>query len=176
MNTQSAFLEKPNLVNIIAWTTLASGIVNIMWGLAASATAFVTIIGIICIPLTILPSILGIFEILYAAKLLSNPPHPVQPAKTIAILEIVCILTGNVFSMVVGILSLVFYNDQIVRDYFARLNGTMSPAPITPVLPAPIEEPIPSPIYREDMPPVDEHPASESEPPDDHEKPKSSPE
>ena len=135
--------QKPALVNVIAWTTLASGIVNLFWGLAASGTALATIIGIICIPITILPTILGVFEILYAAKLLSNPPQAVKPSTSIAILEIVCVITGNVFSMAVGILSLVFYNDEIVRDYFARLNGIVPQAPALPLSPvAPVEEPI----------------------------------
>jgi hypothetical protein len=31
--------------------------------------------------------------------------------------------------MIVGILSLVFYNDQTVKDYYARLNR---PAPLAP--------------------------------------------
>ena len=103
MNAQSTYPEKPTLVNIIAWTTLASGIVNLGWGLVISATALLTIVGICCTPLTILPAILGIFEIIYAAKLLSTPPQVVRPATNLAILEIVCILTGNVFTMVVGV-------------------------------------------------------------------------
>jgi hypothetical protein len=135
--------QRPTLVNVIAWTTLASGIVNIIWGLAASGTALATIIGIICTPITILPTVLGVFEILYAAKLLSNPPQAVQPSTNIAIFEIVCILMGNVFAMVVGILSLVFYNDQIVKDYFARLNGTAPLLPAFPLPPAPPEPPVP---------------------------------
>jgi len=135
--------QRPTLVNVIAWTTLASGIVNIIWGLAASGTALATIIGIICTPITILPAVLGVFEILYAAKLLSNPPQAVQPSTNIAIFEIVCILMGNVFAMVVGILSLVFYNDQIVKDYFARLNGTAPLLPAFPLPPAPPEPPVP---------------------------------
>ena len=129
--------QKPTLVNVIAWTTLASGIVNIIWGLAASGTALATVIGIICTPITILPTVLGIFEILYAAKLLSNPPQVVKPSTNIAVLEIVCVLAFNIFAMVVGILSLVFYNDQIVKEYFDRLNG------ITPLAPAPSGELVP---------------------------------
>src|SRR5258706_1977380 len=100
------FQQKPTLVNVIAWTTLVSGIVNLFWGLAASGTALATIVGVICVPLTILPTILGIFELIYAAKLFSNPPQPIQPSTNIAIFEIACILTANVFSMAVGILSL----------------------------------------------------------------------
>jgi len=143
MNTQ----QKPILVNAIAWMTLASGIVNLFWGVAASGTALATIVGIFCTPLTILPTILGVFEIIYAAKLFSNPAQPVLPSTNIAIFEIVCIVTGNVFSMAVGILSLVFYNDVVVKDYFARLNGTpvqgTSAAPMTEPASLPSSEPAP---------------------------------
>jgi hypothetical protein len=176
MNTQ----QKPTLVSVIAWMTLVSGIVNLFWGLAASGTALATIVGIICTPLTILPTILGVFELIYAAKLLSNPVQPVKPSTNIAVFEIACVLTGNVFSMAVGILALVFYNDSIVRDYFMRLNGTLSgaevplePAPQpTPVsLPDPmpvedtrqgapaIEEPVAPPTEESPAPPVEETPA-----------------
>ena len=173
MNTQSTYLEKPSLVNVIAWTTLASGIVNLGWGLVVSATSLLTIVGICCTPLTILPAILGIFEIIYAAKLLSTPPQPVRPATNLAILEIVCILTGNVFSMIVGILSLIFYNDPAVKNYFTRLNSdvTLGTAtqipPVTPlVTSAPMEEPFPSPIFGEEpVAPVEEIHFSEPEPP-----------
>ena len=121
--------QKPTLVHVIAWTTLASGIVNLFWGIAASGTALATVIGFFCVPITILPTILGIFEVIYAAKLFSNPPQELQPSTNIAVMEIVCVITGNVFSMAVGILSLVFYNDTVVKNYFAQLNGTLTPAP-----------------------------------------------
>jgi hypothetical protein len=183
MNTSyTTYPEKPTLVNVIAWTTLASGIVNIGWGLAITFGALISIIGICCTPLTILPAILGIFEIIYAAKLLSTPPQAVRPATNLAILEIVCVLTGNFFTVVVGILSLIFYNDPAVKEYFARLNGDVTPGSIPPaapqitsvVTPAPTEEPIPSPISGEEpvapvvepqeqepIPPVEEIPLSE---------------
>jgi len=189
METQYTVPEKPTLVNVIAWTTLASGIVNLGWGIAASAAALLTIVGICCTPLTILPSILGIFEIIYAAKLLSTPPQAVKPATNLAVLEVVCILSGNFFTMIVGILSLIFYNDPAVKDYFARLNGNMPVMPVAPqipsvvpvVTPATTEEPIPSPSTGEEpiVPlvlveettlveteaPAEESPSPESEPP-----------
>ena len=165
MESQFANQQKPTLVQVIAWMTLASGIVNLFWGIIASLTALATIIGIVCIPFTILPTILGIFEIIYAAKLLSNPPQPVLPSTNIAVLEIVTILVGNVFSMVVGILALVFYNDLVVKDYFARLNGM--PAPVTPVLPVEpvsIPDPDPAPVMSEPaIEPVDVAPAPQTE-------------
>jgi hypothetical protein len=140
MNTQFTNQQKPTLVNVIAWMTLASGIVNLFWGIAASGAVLTHTwgIGIICTPITILPTILGIFEIIYAAKLMSNPPQQIQPSTNIAILEIVCLLVGNLFAVVVGILALVFYNDLVVKDYFARLNGTLAMVEASvPVAPTP---------------------------------------
>ena len=143
MNT-SYSLQKPGLVTAIAVMTLTSGIINLFWGFVASATALSTIIGVICLPITILPTILGIFEIIYAAKLLSAQPQPVQPSPSIAAFQIITVLMGNVFSMVVGILVLIFYNDLTVKEYFASLNGqpaSASPAPALIVI-EPVEAPV----------------------------------
>lgn len=116
---------KPGMVQAIAIMTLINGILNIITALGWTLSIIIgTIgIGIICAPVTILPAVLGIFEIIYGAKLLSTPPKPVQPSQAIAIMEICCILELNVISLVVGILALVFYNDPTVKDYFARLNS-----------------------------------------------------
>ena len=149
MNT-SYSEQKPGLVTAIALMTLVSGIINLFWGFVASATALGTIIGVICLPITILPTILGVFEIIFAAKLLSAQPQPVQPSTSIAVFEILTVVMGNIFSMVVGILVLIFYNDLTVKDYFARINTAPAivPAPVTP--PAPVVEPelasIPEPV------------------------------
>jgi hypothetical protein len=175
MNSQSNYLEKPTLVNVIAWMTLASGVINLVWGVAASGTVLATVVGVVCVPFTILPTILGVFELIFAAKLLSNPAQPVQPSAYIAVFEIACVLTGNVFAMIVGILALVFYNDTVVKDYFARLNGLMPggggmPAPVSPVIPparvvpeppvSEIEEPLvpepPAPPINESLTPSEE--------------------
>ena len=191
MNSQVTTLQKPTLVNVIAWMTLASGIVNLFWGIGLSLTVLVTIVGIVCIPFAILPTVLGVFEIIYAAKLMSNPPQAVQPSTNLAILEIVCILAGNIFSVVVGILALVFYNDLTVREYFARLNGTPAPqapvvpvAPVVPSEPVAVQEPEPSPAdapevsaasAEENVEPVipEEAPPAEEPPLPDEETPKS---
>jgi len=129
--------QKPNLVTVIGVMTLISGILNILWGLVATLSVMVTLIGVVCAPLTILPAVLGIFEILYAAKLLGTPAPPLRPSTPIAAFEIASILAGNAFAMIVGILALVFYNDLTVRRYFDELNGIASPFPSTPeVVPA----------------------------------------
>lgn len=149
--------QKPGLVTAIAVMTLASGIINLFWGFVASVTALGTIVGVICLPITILPTILGIFEIIYAAKLLSAQPQPVQPSTSIAVFEILTFLMGNLFSMIVGILALVFYNDLAVKDYFARLNGAPAAAP-APAPPAPQPESLPAPA---EPPSVEPLPAPE---------------
>ncbi|OIN96298.1 MAG: hypothetical protein AUJ21_02020 [Anaerolineae bacterium CG1_02_58_13] len=130
---------KPSLVMAIALMTLVNGIFNLIWGVSLIGGTFG--LSLLCFPVPLFPIILGGFEIAYAIKLLDNPPQPVQPSQTIAILEIVAVLVGNVFSMVVGILALIFYNDSAVKDYFARLNGMQTPprAYPAPVLPPPAE-------------------------------------
>ncbi|MCC6299615.1 MAG: hypothetical protein IT314_09970 [Anaerolineales bacterium] len=155
---------KPTLVHIIAWTTLASGIVNIIFGI----TALSTFIGFICAPFSVLPIILGAFELVYAAKLFGT--QPVKPSTNIAVFEIASLLFGNFFAMAVGILSLVFYNDNDVKDYFARLNGTPEPATVVPPAPASLPEPQPfdsaqdkpAPAVEALPSPTEESPASEA--------------
>lgn len=151
--------QKPGLYTAIAAMTLASGIVNLFWGFIASATVLSTVIGVICLPITVLPTILGVFEIIYAAKLLSNQPQPVQPSPAIAAFQISTLIYGNVFTAVVGLLNLIFFNDQSVKDYFARTNGVRilpsttlaSEAPSTPALPSAPEEPaLPDPSIPEE--------------------------
>jgi len=166
MNTQFTNQQKPTLVNVIAWMTLASGIVNLFWGIAASGAVLATIVGVICTPITILPTIFGIFEIIYAAKLMSNPPQQIQPSTNIAILEIVCVIVGNLFAVVVGILALVFYNDLVVRNYFARLNGMPGPAePLAAVAVPSTPEPEPAPTAPEEPTSEEASPSSQDEPP-----------
>jgi hypothetical protein len=127
-NTYYPSGDSPGLVKTIAVLTLINGIVNIFWGLIATVSVTASIILICLAPF----------------KLLSDPPQPVQPSTTIAILEILCVLTFNVFSMIVGILALVFYNDPQVKQYFADLNGIPYPvAPEAPIPPAPPAVPEP---------------------------------
>ncbi len=113
--------EKPGQVQAIAIMTLINGILNILIGAGATLAMIPGVVTICLTIFTILPLVLGIFEVIYAAKLLGN--QPAQPSQAIAILEICCILIGNVVSLVVGILALVFYSDPTVRAYFAKLNA-----------------------------------------------------
>ncbi len=128
MTTLSPSAQKPGMITALTIMTLINGILNIIYALGFTAAIVLGTLGVglLCAPVTILPAILGIFEILYAVKLLSNPPQPVKPSQTIAVFEIVCIITGNVVSLIVGILALVFYNDASVKGYFTQLNNEMA--------------------------------------------------
>lgn len=120
---------KPGKIQAIAIISLINGILNIISGLGISAIVVVStmFIGIICVPVTILPSVLGIFEIIYATKLLSSAPVPVKPSSTLAIMEICCIIFGSVISLAAGIVCLVFYSDPEVKAYFATINPVQYP-------------------------------------------------
>ena len=164
--------QKPVLFTTIAVMTLTSGIINLFWGFIASATALGTIIGVVCLPITILPTILGVFEIIYAAKLLSAQPEPVQPSQALAVFEVLTFFIGNVFSMVAGILALIFYNDVSVKEYFASINGTVTFTPVSaPSAPAPAGQPEVLPVPLEPVIPEPSEPIL-PEPVEDPAKPK----
>jgi hypothetical protein len=125
MNSSESHLlpgaSRPGMVTAIGVLTLISGIVNILAGLGLGGGLAVSVVLLCVAPVGALPIVLGVFEILYALKLLSDPPQPVQPNQTIAILEIVCFLFGNAVAGITGVLALVFYSDANVKAYFARL-------------------------------------------------------
>jgi hypothetical protein len=118
--------QKPGMVTAIAIMTLVNGILNILWsmGFACAVLSFFwAVLPLLCLPFAIYPFVLGILEIIYAAKLIPNPPKPVQPPKWLAIMEICDILVLDVVSLIIGILALIFYNDPKVQAYFAELNS-----------------------------------------------------
>lgn len=117
--------ERPGNVSAIAYMNLASGALNILVGGAATVAAVLQtfFLGLICIPFTAVPVLLGVFEVVYGLRLLAKPPAPVKPARGIAILQIACFLYLNVVAGVVGILSLILYTDPEVQAYFEAINS-----------------------------------------------------
>lgn len=116
--------RKPGALTAVGVMTLLNGLFNIAYGLTLTFGFAVTIVGLVCTPLTILPTILGIFETFYAIRLLKNPlPRGTRPSQALAIWQIIAVVTGNLFSPVVGILALVFYSDTNVAAYFAEINN-----------------------------------------------------
>lgn len=108
--------RKPGKVQAIAIMVLVSGILNCASGAVLLFTCWMSLMGAYSI-------VLGILEIIYATKLLPDPIKPVVPAKYIAIMEIVNIVSCSVPSVAVGIISLVFYGEQEVTDYIHGSGG-----------------------------------------------------
>ena len=130
-------MNKPGQLQAISIYTLIMGIINIVFGILWCLSIIGIIPGIYSI-------VTGILEIIYASKILPTPIKIGQPAKYVAIMEIVNIISFNVLSLAAGILSLVFYNDNQVRAYF---NGfTQYYPPSQPVYPPsqPIAPPAPT--------------------------------
>jgi hypothetical protein len=118
--------RRPDRLTAIAVMTLLSGILNFLWSpvvfLIIVLFGFGTfLVGCLCLPLSLYPLILGIFEILYAVKLLRAPTPPaLKPAYHIAVMEIIDTLFGNIPALIVGVLALIFYNDLAVRRFFGE--------------------------------------------------------
>jgi ABC-type polysaccharide/polyol phosphate export permease len=115
--------QRPGLVTTLAALTLTSGIINVFFSLAITGLLILATLGIglvLCAPFTLLPVLLGIFEIIYGARLLSSPLQPPRPNHLIAYLEIATLIYFNPVGLAVGIIALVIYNDETVKEYFSR--------------------------------------------------------
>ena len=112
---------KPGLVSAIGALRLASGCVNIIFGIFGSLAYLSTVflIPMCCLCVLLIP--LGVVEIINGTELLSRRGAKPGGLKTLAILEILAILVCNPVSAVIGILTLVFLDDEAVRNYFACL-------------------------------------------------------
>jgi hypothetical protein len=116
---------KPDRINAIILLTLISAGFNIFLALAGTSAVVLGTLGIgliCCAPFTLLPGVLGVFEALYAFKLMAYPPRPVRPDQTLAVLEICCLLFGNIIAVIAGMVALIFYSESEVRAYFDRIN------------------------------------------------------
>jgi hypothetical protein len=119
-------LKKPGTLTAVGVMTLVNGIINILWGLIATSLVVIGTLGLglLCAPVFILPSLLGIFEMVYGIRLLADPvARGLRPSTTIAVCEIISVMSFNLLSPIVGILALVFYNDAAVKNYFQQINA-----------------------------------------------------
>jgi|TARA_B100001250_G_scaffold401668_1_gene413825 hypothetical protein len=104
--------EKPGKAQAIAIMTLVGGIMSIFTCIGlALGTMFLWITWVYSL-------VLGIMAIIKAAKMLSPDPYEgYTSAKTIAIMQIVSIVSCDIINMTMGILSLVFLSDPEVIDW-----------------------------------------------------------
>jgi len=109
---------KPGLLQSIIIMTLIDGILNILWAFTLMSGLVVSIIGIICLPLALYPLILGIVEIVYGIGGLQGNKWDKEPPRFLAWMQIGNIVVGDPISVIVGVLALVFYGDERVREYY----------------------------------------------------------
>jgi hypothetical protein len=113
-----ALPPKPGYVQAIAIMCLVDGILSIIGGLMMTLIYICGLITICCAPIAIYSIVLGILEIVYATRILPDPILATRPATYLAVMQIVNIINCDLVSATIGILSLVFYNDPKVKDYF----------------------------------------------------------
>jgi hypothetical protein len=113
-------MKKPGQVQAISIYTLIVGIINILVGCGWMITIF-------GIPIGAYSIVVGILEIIYATKILPDPIKPIAPARYVAIMEIVNVVSFSFFSLAAGIISLVFYSDPKVIAYFNHSTGQAAP-------------------------------------------------
>lgn len=77
-------------------------------------------VGLLCAPITILPAVLGVFEIINGSRLMGGEDVSFSTVQTISILEITTLLFGNVLTAIFGILGLVFYNSPEVKAHYTK--------------------------------------------------------
>ena len=117
----------PGKVQAIAIIWIIDGVLSITWGAGLVVAALASVIGILCLPVTAYPLVLGIFELVYGIKLLQQPNKLTKPPTFIAIMEIIDILAGDVLGLAAGIATLVLLNDPEVQAYFSQ-SGEMPPS------------------------------------------------
>ena len=116
--------QRPGQVNAMGIMTIVSGFINISAGIGYSAAAVLgtLFIGIVCLPITLIPVVLGVFEVIYGIKVLSD--KPVSNTTMIGAFEIGSILWGNILSAGIGVAVLILNNDPIVEAYFSSQPST----------------------------------------------------
>jgi hypothetical protein len=118
-----ALAKPPGKVQAIGVMHLIGGILNLMlalfWGIYGAATGVLTFgIGLfLCCPVFILLPV-GIMEIVSGAKHLSSNHTGLRAPKMVAFGEISSILGCSTFSMIFGIVTLVFLSDPEVAEYY----------------------------------------------------------
>ena len=116
-------IPKPGKVQAIGIMHLVSGILNLLWGIGyvfyGLIMGLTTLgIGLVCCCPVFLLIPTGILVILSAIKHMKEPPEDLQPQPLVSYLEIAGILCCNWISMVIGIVGLVFLQDEEVKAYY----------------------------------------------------------
>ena len=114
-------ITKPSQLTTIAVLCLVDGILNTAYGLIALVSAFLG--NLLALLFSLYCLTLGILEIRYAIGLFSDPTKVAKPAQYIPIMQIINVLTLNVFTLflgspLIGVVVLALHRTNEVRNYF----------------------------------------------------------
>ena len=121
--------QKPGKLQAMAIMTLVGGILATLVGLGWMVYCLllgIFTLGITCIglPFAIYEMIAGILCIIQGSKLLGKSPDPYYAkTKNTAIMQIVCIICCDGVNLTLGIINLVFLNDEEVKAYIRSKGG-----------------------------------------------------
>ena len=125
-------IEKPGKATAIAINTLVGGILALLLGISGIFGYFLFVIGTIgfglCMfPIILLPIyslVLAVMALIKGIQLLSSDPIPAyETAKTTSVMQILNIICGDGINTTLGILNLVFLNDQEVKEWVRSQGG-----------------------------------------------------
>ena len=121
--------QKPGKLQAIAIMTLVGGILATIIGLAWIVYCLllgIFTLGISCLglPIAIYELVAGILCIIQGSKLIGKNPDPYYAkTKTTAIMQIVCVICCDWINLTLGIINLVFLNDEEIKAYIRSKGG-----------------------------------------------------
>ncbi len=104
-------LEAVRIMAIVGGAlAILTGVAGLGWTLVAGIASFG--IGCLCLPIPVYWLVTGIIALTQGINVAKQPP------KVAAIMQIICVLGGDVINLVLGIIELVFLNDPEIRAYY----------------------------------------------------------
>lgn len=110
--------SKPGSIQAVAVIWIISGILTIIWGFGLVLAALASLVGIICLPLSIYPFVVGIFELVYGIRLTGSTTSIIKPPYFVSIMEVILIFWVDVFGLIAGIATLVLLSGEDAKAYF----------------------------------------------------------
>jgi predicted Zn finger-like uncharacterized protein len=109
--------EKPGKVQAIGIMVLIGGIFALITGITGLGFGVASCIGLLW-PGIYYAVTLGIMALIRGINLLGDQAYKQQPPSGIAVMMIINIINCDVINLALGIVTLVFLNDDEVKDYF----------------------------------------------------------
>lgn len=117
--------QKPGQVQAVGIMMLVGSIMSLLYALGIIiyilAVAAATLgVGLLCClwPGIYVAAVFGILGLIRGINMLNQDDQ--GPPRTLAILQIICVVNGDIINCVLGIVSLVMLNDPQVRAYYRR--------------------------------------------------------